>query len=240
MRRMTTVFCWRRPPRAGAGWAAMVALICGLTFGGWSEAQDKTPKSVAQHPGPCTVAVYTLEDPPFLVKKTTYKYDKVGRTIRTKETNYEYDKPAVYVTRHVYKTDTQGRILQETRKHDFKAEKTRFQVAFTNTYNAASLLVSRTEKATGGTREFKYEYDAAGRLTKEDVVLPNGVVAKRTLYEYDGRGHLSSRRHEWPAGKLHRTVKVETDAIGNVVRELHKGPDGKDVEEIKFGYGCWK
>jgi YD repeat-containing protein len=182
-----------------------------------------------------------------MVRETTYKYDSWGRLVREEHVDaarpgftiiYEqqFDEYGALKGRWTYGPSPDssarptlreiiayvwenGRVVEERRRDP--AGGVFHRVLYT--YNGSGLRLSREDRAIGAagertTRRARYVWDAAGRLTEEEV----------EVLEPDGQEPRRSQR-----------AVYEYDAAGRRLRErLDLGADGSFDQVVDYDYGC--
>lgn len=106
-------------------------------------------------------------------------------------------------------------------------------------------IARRITDELGETRERHFEYDAAGRLSRDTMHEPDGSVSRTCAYTYDASGLLAARRDDWAGGwtreeffydaqgRLSRVDSYSNErASAPVCTRYSYSPDGALISEV--------
>ena len=159
------------------------------------------------------------------VAEYNFRYDSLGNVLSRKITEWDDEKSKTEILDYTYDsmnrltrvTDTSAPDRIETReKYEYDSfgnciHSLREGVMTENHYNILDQLVSSRIKDTesGEEKQYSYNYDRCGRLTKVDCSDESGCETRR----YDTAGHLSS------ISTVKGTLHLESNSLGHVLSE---------------------
>lgn len=159
-----------------------------------------------------------------------YHYNENGLKVERAEFVADESKKKEIQHREVYEYDEEGR---EIREYLYYGPGDTPVTIMDSEYNEKGQMI-RCYDARECFEEYKYEYDANGKLIKV-VSIQDGIENKTICYEYDSNGLCIKEISSDDDGVVDRIIEKTYDTCGNIIRESMLFENG-DIKNSNFLY----